>query len=167
MVYYRFPEHYSVMLERMKDSSLLLDLLVQCTSKKHLAKFTADTPRALYMPLSQDGIDPVQIFIEVIRESVWSRIKFEDELPPSFDALWHHWQRTCWVSNMWNQATSNHMRLLNLGWKIVYGKLDWESVENGETVRCQLSLLFRGYSCSSDAVVSRKATSVVLVVLSQ
>ena len=74
------------------------------------------TPRALYMSLSQDSIGPVQQhkrFIEVIRESVWSRIEFEDELPhPSCDALWHHWQRTCWVSNMWNQATSNHMRLL-------------------------------------------------------
>ena len=60
--------------------------------KKHLAKFTLDTPRALYMSLAQDGIGPVQLqqhkrFIEMIRESVWSRIEFEDELPLSFDAL--------------------------------------------------------------------------------
>ena len=49
----------------------------------------------MYMSLSQDGIGPVQQhkrFIEVIRESAWSRIEFEDELPPSFDALWHHCQ---------------------------------------------------------------------------
>ena len=97
--------------------------------QKHLAKFTLDTPRALYMSLAQDGIGRVQQhkrFIEVIRESVWSRIEFEAELPPSFDALWHHWQQTCWVSNMWNQAASNHMRVLDLtqyGWKIVDGNL--------------------------------------------
>ena len=105
-----------------------------------MTEFTVDTPRALY---TQDSVGPVQQhkrFIEVIRESVGSGIEFEDELPPSFDALWHHWQRTCWVSNMWNQDASNHMRLLDLTqycWKIVDRKLecDWESVENRETVR--------------------------------
>ena len=68
-----------------------------------MAEFTVDTPRALY---TQDGVGPVQQhkrFIEVIRDSVWSGIEFED-------ALWHHWQQTCWVSNMWNQDASNHMR---------------------------------------------------------
>ena len=47
--------------------------------------YTLDTPRALYLSLAQDSIGPVQQhkrFIEVIRESVWSRIEFEDELPP-------------------------------------------------------------------------------------
>ena len=101
-----------------------------------MAEFTVNTPHALY---TQDGVGPVQ-FIEVIGESVWSGIEFEYELPPSFDALWHYWHRTCWVSNMWNQDASNHMRLLDLTqycWKIVDGKLecDWESVENRETVR--------------------------------
>ena len=45
--------------------------------------------------LAQDSIGPVQQhkgFIEMIRESVWSRIEVEDELPPSLDALWCHWQ---------------------------------------------------------------------------
>ena len=58
--------------------------------QKHLAEFTLDTPRALYLSLAQDGIDSVEQhtrFIEVIRESVWSRIEFEGELPPSLDAL--------------------------------------------------------------------------------
>ena len=64
----------------------------------------------------------------MIRDSVWSRIEFEDELPPSFDALWRHWQRTYWVSNM---LPVYYMRLLDLtqyGWKIIDGKLecDWE-----------------------------------------
>ena len=121
------------------------------------------------MSLSQDGVGPVQQhkrIIEVIRESVWSRIEFEDELPPSFDALWCHWQRTCWVSNMWNQAASNHMRLLDLtqyGWKIVDGKLecDWDSIENREAVKHQLGLLFRGCSCSSVTACSTRQCSCV------
>ena len=62
--------------------------------KEPLAEFTLDTTRAEYMSLA--------------------RIEFEDELPPSFDALWRHWQWTCWVSNMWNQGARNHMSLLDL-----------------------------------------------------
>ena len=71
--------------------------------KKHLVQFTVNTLCALYMSLTQSDVAPMQQhkkFIEVIREKVWSRKQFEDELPPSFDALWRHWLRTCWVSNM-------------------------------------------------------------------
>ena len=48
--------------------------------KKHLAEFTLDIPRALYMSLSQDDVAPFEQherFIKVTRESVWSRIEFE------------------------------------------------------------------------------------------
>ena len=104
--------------DQMEEGFLSFDRLIDTVYfKNHLAEFTLDTPRALYMSLAQYGIGPVQQhtrFIEVIRESVWSRIEFEDELPPSFDALWRHWQRICWVANMWNQAASNQMRLLDL-----------------------------------------------------
>ena len=40
---------------------------------------------------SMSAIDHHKRFIEVIRDSVWSRIKFEDEFPPSFEALKRHW----------------------------------------------------------------------------
>ena len=90
-----------------------------------------------------------------------SRIQFEDELPPSFDALWRHWLRTCWVSSMWSQATQKHMSLLDLtqyGWKVVEGKLecDWESDENQTAVRERVGLLFRGCSCSSVTACSTR-----------
>ena len=74
---------------------------------------------------------------------------------------------------MWNQAASNHMRLLDLtqyGWKIVDGKpeCDWESVGNrgsettsGPTVSRLLMFL---HVVHDDAVVSSRATSVVPVV---
>ena len=125
--------------------------------KKHLVEFIVNTPRALYMSLAESGVGPMQQhkkFIGAIREAVWNRIQFEDELPPSFESLWRHWQRTCWVSNMWSQATKNQMVLLDLtqcGWKIVDDKLeiDWESDENLSAVRERVGLLFRGCSCSS------------------
>ena len=85
--------------------------------KKHVAQFTVNTPRALYMSLTQSDVAPMQQhkkFTGVIRETVWSRIQFEDELPLSFDALWRHWLRACWVSNMWSQATQNHLTLQDL-----------------------------------------------------
>ena len=28
----------------------------------------------------------------MVRSTMWTRIEFEDELPPSFEALWRHWQ---------------------------------------------------------------------------
>lgn len=71
--------------------------------KKHLAEFTVTTLRTLYMSFSQSDVGPIQQnkkFIEAIRERVGSRIQFEDELPPSSDALWRHWLRICWVSSM-------------------------------------------------------------------
>ena len=85
--------------------------------KKHLSVFHCNTPRALYMSLEETGLSPREQhkkFIQIIREEVWSRIEFEDELPPSFEALQRHWLRTCWVSNMWSQANKNHMAFLDL-----------------------------------------------------
>lgn len=66
--------------------------------KKHLAELTVNTPCALYMLFSRSDVGPMQQhkqFLEAIRERIWCRIQFEDELPPSFDALWRHWLRTC------------------------------------------------------------------------
>ena len=71
--------------------------------KKHLSVFLHNTPRALYMSLNESGLSPLEQhkkFLQVTRDSVWSRIKFEDELPPSFEALQRHWRRVCWVSHM-------------------------------------------------------------------
>ena len=123
------------------------------------------------MSLTQNYIEHEQqhkLFIEAIRKTVWSRIQFEDELPPSFDALWQHWQRTYWVSNMWSEATSNHMSLLHLtqyGWRIEDGKLgcDWESVENQVAIRERVRLLFSGCSCSSVTTCSTHHCSCVKV----
>ena len=52
--------------------------LCQCTS---MAEFILETPCAQFMSLPQDGVGPIQQrkrCTEVIRESAWSRMEFED-----------------------------------------------------------------------------------------
>ena len=114
------------------------------------------------MSLTQDGIGPVQLrkrFIEVIRESVCSRIEFEDELPPppppphlmpcgatgSEPVV----SRTCAI----RLPVIRVLYLTQYDWKIVDGKLecDWGSVGNTEAVR-QVGIPFQ--SCSSSCVTA-------------
>ncbi len=54
-------------------------------------------------------------WLEDIRESVWARINFENEMLPSVDALLRHWKRTCWIVDMWGQADKNIMRSRLMG----------------------------------------------------
>ena len=59
-----------------------------------------------------------------IRSTVWECIEFEDQLPPSWEALWQHWLRCCWVAHFWGQAGQKtymyHLLLLSeFGWKLV------------------------------------------------
>ena len=127
--------------------------------KKHLSAFVQDTPRALYNSLTGKNMTPLQQhskFLQTIRDCVWDRIQFDNELPPSVDALWRHWQRTCWVFHMWSQAAQTHMTILELarcGWKVDEGRLefDWESDKNRAAVQERVGLLFRGCSCASTA----------------
>ena len=90
---------------------------------------------------------------------MWTRIEFEDELPPSFEALWRHWLRTCWVSNFRQQASSNQYRLLDItqfGWKVADNKLavDWDAPENVVSIRERVDLL-RGCSCKKGCKTNR------------
>ena len=97
---------------------LFLDLLGPCISRNTCLH---ETPRAFlnsFDPL-QDGSLDHKTWLEAVRHTVWERVQFEDEMPPSWDGLWRHWLRSCWVSDMWNQATQNQCSLLRLsqyGW---------------------------------------------------
>ena len=100
----------------------------------------------------QDQVARHKEWYESIRRTVWTRIEFEDELPPSFKALWRHWLRTCWASNFWKQAGCNQYRLLDItqfGWKVADDKLtvDWDAPENISNIRERVDLLLRGCSC--------------------
>ena len=80
------------------------------------------------------------------------RIGFESDLIPSWEALWRHWLRSCWVSNMWSQAAENHYTLLPLneyGWHVSGGQIsiDWDDPINVQRVRDTITILLKGCSC--------------------
>ena len=68
---------------------------------------------------------------------------------PSSDALYRHWKRTCWVTDMWGQASEQNMVLQTLtdyGWKVEGEVLlcDWDSDENMVAVRQRVQSLLTG-----------------------
>ena len=87
-----------------------------------------------------------------IRAKVWERISFEDQLPPSIEALELHWMRTLWVIDYWNQACQSSITLLPLewfGWQVQDGVVsaEWDSPENIHEVRSRVAFLTHGCSC--------------------
>ena len=74
-------------------------------------------------------------WLSFLRERVWSRIKYEEEMIPSDDALLRHWQRSCWVVAVWKQATQNqtiYPPLQGNGWKLDNNcpHIEWDSDDN-------------------------------------
>ena len=115
-----------------------------------LSTFKYDCPRALLnsFPCS-DPISQHKQWLDCIRSTVWENIEFEDELPPSWEALWRHWLRSCWVSHFWGQACRNTYNLQDVnefGWKVVEGclEIDWGDPSNFEQVKESVRLLLRG-----------------------
>ena len=104
--------------------------------------------------MSDDQVSQHAQKIDSIRSTVWECIEFEDHLPPTWEALWRHWLRCCWVTDFWVQACNNAYNILPLseyGWK-VNGEcleIDWNSNENLETLRDTVSLLLKGCSCKT------------------
>ena len=121
--------------------------------KQHLACFHHDSPRALFNSFSDsDPETQHRRWLDCIRSTIWEKIEFEDELPPSSEALERHWKRSCWVADMWSQACRNEYNLPDLtkfGWKLTDGELqvDWDDTENMKQVRQRVHLLLRGCGC--------------------
>ena len=121
--------------------------------KKHISSYKYDCPRALFKSFSSsDPISQHKQWLDCIRSTVWENIEFEDELPPSWEALRRHWLRSCWVSHFWSQACSNTYRLLDVnefGWRVVEGclEIDWDDPSNTEQVKESVRLLLRGCKC--------------------
>ena len=146
-----------------KDRGFLAFLRLVGTAyfKKNLPCFQYESPRVFYNSFtSSDKVLQHKQWFESIRQTVWERIDDEDQLPPSVEALWRHWLRTCWVSNFWKQAGCNQYSLLDIiqfGWKISEGSLliDWDAPENIEVVRQRVGLLLRGCSCKKGCKTNR------------
>ena len=102
-------------------------------------------------------------WLEEIRQSMWVRISFEDEMIPSTEALWRHWKRSCWVIDMWSQADQNTMTVASLtdfGWSITHDSIltvDWDSSENQEAIKGRVLLFTKGCKCKTGCATGRCA----------
>ena len=130
--------------------------LVGCTYfKKHKTVFlpSLPTPMTLFNSLAMDNQSAHnhhKAWLDVLRERIWSRITYEEEMIPSDEALLRHWKRSCWVVTVWRQAACNQINYPPLdgnGWKNPTPstlEVDWDSEENISNVRKRVALVKKG-----------------------
>ena len=131
--------------------------------KKHASGFDTPSPATHFKRYtsSTTSIKQQHIhWINEIRDNIWSRTKFENQMIPSVEALKLHWQRSCWVINMWSQADKNHMVLPDIeqfGWKIVNNSLTivWDTDENIQTIHNRVEALLKGCKCTTGCSTGR------------
>ena len=128
--------------------------------KKHLSAFVSElgfeTPNQLYNSIITPTVNEKhEEWLKRIRDIISDRITSEEERVPSYTALWRHWNRVCWVSEMWNNSPHQEvMKGLRLpehsGWFLTpvnrYA-IEWESPEVEEQVRSGINFLVKGCSC--------------------
>ena len=99
-------------------------------------------------------------WLSSIRDTVWHRVSYENQVVPSDYALKMHWSRTCWVIQMWSQASHNTMSLQptnRYGWKMSGEELEvvWDSDDNIRKVRQRVALLLEGCKCKTGCRTNR------------
>ena len=83
--------------------------------KKHSSGFDIQSPLSLHSKFEDLSIEQQHYkWIDHIRQTMWYRTNFENEMLASNDALMLHWKRTCWILHMWNQADNNQMVLQSM-----------------------------------------------------
>ena len=68
--------------------------------KKHNTGFDIPSPVTHYNKFLECHSTTLTIhanWLEDIRQNIWDRISFENDMMPSLDVLWRHWLRSCWV----------------------------------------------------------------------
>ena len=130
--------------------------------KKHATGFDTPSPSAHFLQFQTPttSIKQQHICLDDIRQNIWYRIKFENEMLPSTEALFLHWQRSCWVIHMWEQADRNTMTfepITHHGWNITDEKLTvlWDTPQNMQAVRDRVKLLLRGCKCVTGCTTGR------------
>ena len=149
--------------------------LVGCTyfSKHHSAFGGTQTPSSLYYSLQQSGTTEYDThckWLSTIRDAVWQRIYFEDDLIPTIDALQRHYKRALWVINYWRQSISNVMDLPPLqshGYVKVGEKVmpEWDSEANIQCIKERVNFLLKGCCCKKSNARRNSANVLKQVVL--
>jgi len=153
--------------EDEKNSFISFLRLVGCTYfRKHKSVFLPayPTPMALFNSFSKDFSGSSFLhhgkWLDAIRERVWSKIKYEEEMVPSVGALERHWKRSRYIMNTWKQCTQNvttYQPLEEHGWKFKDGVLtfDWDSDEHMSLVRNRVALIKKGCGCKTGCNTNR------------
>ena len=103
-----------ILASQDSDLSFLSFLrLVGCAYfRKHKSAFLPmyPTPMTIFNSLSKEDQtlrDHHSTLLQFMRETIWSRIKYEEDMIPSDGARQRHWKRSCWVLRVWRQANSS------------------------------------------------------------
>ena len=93
-------------------------------------------------------------YVTEIRKVVSERILNEEERVLSITALWRHWLRSCWVSQMWqNSSEEDVFSSLPLPEESGWNKsddgytFDWEAPEIQSKVQETIDFLMKGCNC--------------------
>ena len=131
--------------------------------KKHATGFDTSSPSAHFLKFCDPSLTQKQqhsAWLEDIRQNIWHRIKFENEQIASDESLWLHWQRSCWVSNMWEQADKNVLNIgevSDFGWSVTNNTISvvWDSQSNVMSIRQRVGALLRGCKCVTGCMSGR------------
>ena len=122
------------------------------------------TPMSVFNSLVKIDQTPLahhKAWLDFLRERIWIRIKYEEEMIPSDEALSRHWRRSCWVTMVWGQATHNTITYPPLngnGWRQpdpVTLLIDWDSEDNICEVRKRVALIRKGCACKTGCRTGR------------
>jgi len=129
--------------------------------KKHLNGFDAlrghKTPMHLYNSFdpSLQTAEKHEKWLQKIREVVKDRIFTEEDRVPTYSSLWRHWQRSCWISQLWQQSSEADIFMAlpspqSSGWVLqTDGRytVEWEASEVQQRIKRNIEFLTKGCSC--------------------
>ncbi len=131
--------------------------------KKYSSGFIAKCPATHFSTFANMGLSVEQQhhrWMDDIRETIWFRTQFENEIMPSNESLQLHWKRSCWVLNLWEQAEEHDMQpqpISDHGWSVKNGSLtvQWDTLENLQLIRDRLHSLTKGCKCATGCTTNR------------
>ena len=123
--------------------------------KKYSIAFSKNTPQTLFRKHTETSATTLEQhnkWLEDIRQTIWDRTQFEDEMLPSEDALLLHWKRVCWVLDMWRQSNMPIMKLepmIEHGWYYNGDELnyEWDSELNIAKIKSRVASMLKGCKC--------------------
>jgi hypothetical protein len=131
--------------------------------KKYCSGFSSMCPAQHYATFNHLGLSAKEQhhrWLDDIRETIWFRTHFENEMMASTASLRLHWMRSCWILHLWEQADLNKMILQPMseyGWDINNSLLTmkWDTDGNIKTIKDRLHLLTTGCKCATGCNTNR------------